>query len=271
MSQADSETKRKPGRKRTKDAQPSVRSLDRGLAVLELLSEHKQLALTDIAKRLELANSTTYRLLDTLRLRGFVQQDEQSGHYLIGLRAFEVGSSFGASQKLHEVAHPFMKKLVEELGETVNLAVLTGNKASYVHQVEGNHMMRTFVQMGAQVPLYCTGVGKMLVAWRNEQDVRDLLKGESFEPLTSYTLTSLDAFVLHLDGIRKRGYALDDQEVELGVRCLAAPVFNKQDEVVAALSLSAPATRLLDKALASVATQVVSAAQEVSKQLGWRT
>jgi len=234
----------KRGRKRSKEKSTAVRSLDRGLAILECLGDGEELSLTEISKRVELAYSTAHRLLDTLLERDFVSQDDTSGKYRIGAKAFDVGSSYAGGKKLNDIAYVHMKALVDELGETVNLAVLSDAEAMYVHQVESSQMMRTFVKMGAKVPLYCTGVGKALVAWKEDKVIKSLLANASFEALTEHTITDFESYKERIEEVRARGYALDDEEVELGVRCVAAPIYDRQGEVIAALSLSAPATRL---------------------------
>ena len=260
----------KRGRKRSKEKSTAVRSLDRGLAILECLGDGEQLSLTEIAKRVDLAYSTTHRLLDTLLERDFVSQDDTSGKYRIGAKAFDVGSAYAGGKKLNDIAHSHMTALVEELGETVNLAVLSDVEAMYVHQVESSRMMRTFVKMGAKVPLYCTGVGKTLVAWKDDSEIEALLANASFKALTEHTITNFESYMERIREARAQGYALDDEEVELGVRCVAAPVFDKDGDVIAALSLSAPATRVTRGEVLGVARAVMHTAQNISRQLGWR-
>lgn len=246
-----------------------MRALERGLSILEALAREPDLPLTALASRVGLPNSTTYRLLETLKKRGFVAQAPETGAYRVGLRALEVGGAYVMRQPLHEVALPVMRALVERVNETVNLAVLDGRDAVYVAQVEGRQLVRMFTQLGARTPLYCTGVGKALLAWRSPEEIRALLGDEPYPAYTPRTITRLQPLLVELERVRARGYALDDGEREVGVRCVAAPVRNRAGEVVAALSLSAPAARLDDSRVGLLAPQVVAAAREISLGLGY--
>lgn len=240
----------------------------RGLALLELLAEDCPLTLSTLSRRARLPVSTTHRLLETLRRRGFVQAVENA-RYRVGVRAFEVGMAFLRSHHLPEVARPVMAALVDRVRETANLAVRDGSEAVYVLQVESERMLRLFAQPGARHPLYCTGVGKVLVAWEPEEHVRALLGPGPLSRFTPRTLTDPEAVLRELRAVRARGYAVDREERESGVRCVAAPVRDATGRVVAALSVSAPASRLPHRRIPQVAALVVSAAQRISRHLGF--
>lgn len=244
-----------------------VRALVRGLAVLEALAGGHDLNLSELSRRTGLPVSTAHRLLETLRRRGFVQSVDE-GRYRVGLRAFEVGMGFLRSQRLPEVARPVMVSLVDRVRETANLAVRDGSEAVYVLQVESDRMLRLFAQPGARHPLYCTGVGKVLLAWEPEEVVRALLGPGPLPRFTPRTLTHPEDVVRHLRRVRARGYAVDREERESGVRCVAAPVRDASGRVVAALSVSAPASRLPNRRIPQVAATVVAAAHRISRQLG---
>ena len=261
---------RRRGRVRTRQDARAVRALDRGLLLLEALSEVRELPLSEVARRLHLPFSTTFRLLETLRRRGFVAQSSETGLYRLGIRAFEVGSTFLAQGQLHEVAHPVMDALVGEINETVNLAVLDKKEAVYIHRVESRLLVRKFTQLGARTPLYCTGVGKVLLAWRRPGEALALLGQSPLEALTRNTLTDPTALLRELSKVRVRGYAFDNEEREVGVRCVAAPVRDGKGQVVAALSLSAPASRLPRARLGRIAERVMAAADKISAGLGWK-
>ncbi len=254
----------------TRQGDSSVRALLRGLAVLEVLAFSSHLNLSEVARRARLPVSTTHRLLETLRRRGFVQPVDD-GRYRVGLRAFEVGMAFLRAQNLTDLARPVMAQLVREVQETANLAVRDGAEAVYVLQVESDRMLRLFAQPGARHPLYCTGVGKVLLAWEPEDEVRRLLGPGPLPRFTPRTLTHPDEVVRELRAVRARGYAVDREERESGVRCVAAPVHDASGRVVAALSVSAPATRLPQRRLPQVAATVTSAAREISRRLGFST
>lgn len=261
-------TRQKPGRTRSGET-GSVRTLERGLTVLLALKELRRAPLSVLARQVGLSASTAYRLLETLRQHGFVEWEEQSGMYSVGLRAYQVGLAFAERSNLIQAAQGSMDALVAELNETVNLAVLYGAEAVYVHQVEGRQLVRMFAHLGAGAPLHASGVGKVLLAWRPEQEVRQKLGDGPFPAYTPHSITTLPALLRELEGVRTRGYGLDDQERELGVRCLAVPVRDHSREVVAALSISAPTSRFAPDQIGEVAGHVQRAAAQVSARLGW--
>lgn len=262
------ENKRRPGRSRSAEV-GEVRTLERGLHLLETLSEAETLSLSELARRTELSPSTAYRLLETLRRRGFADWDEGKGLWKVGLRAYQVGSAFLTRGGLVDAAMPEMERLVDELNETVNLAVLDGNEAVYVAQVEGRQLIRMFTRIGARAPLYCTGVGKALLMEHPEAEVRRILGSGPYKAFTAHTLTSSTAFLKALSGAKAKGYALDNEEREDGVRCIATPVRDSRGKVVASMSLSAPASRVPDERVEALGQRVKLAADAVSARLGW--
>ncbi|MBS3933726.1 MAG: IclR family transcriptional regulator [Truepera sp.] len=258
----------KRGRARPREQVERIRALDRGLVVLERLASSPNLSLTELANQVGLAYSTAHRILETLRQRAFVDRSDETGRYSVGVRAFEVGTGYLAKGQLPEAAHEPMKRLVEELNETVNLAVRGGREAIYIHQVEGQQKVRMFTQIGARTPLHSSGVGKVLLAWQSPDEIEAFLQA----PLTAYTehtLTAPQSILAELARVRERGYALDLEEFEPGVRCVAAPVRDRHGAVVAALSLSAPALRLAASRLQPTAKKIVTTGKEISRRLGW--
>lgn len=237
-----------------------VKTLERGLAVLEALGEAGEAGLSALAARTGLSKSTLYRLLQALVRRGFVE--EVGGAYRVGPRAFAVGQAYPRGSLLQAV-RPEMEALAAALGESVNLAVPTGLEALYLDQVPGSRLVRLFTAPGSRAPLHATGVGKVLLAYRGVPE------GLPLTPYTPYTLTQLPKLLEELSAVRERGYALDNEEKELGVRCVAAPVFGPGGEVVAALSLSAPSSRLSLEEAHRLAPRVVEAARRASLRLGY--
>jgi IclR family acetate operon transcriptional repressor len=261
-------SKRRPGRSRSTEV-GEVRTLERGLHLLEALSEAETLCLSELARKTGLSPSTAYRLLETLRRRGFADWDETKGLWKVGLKAYQVGSAFLTRGGLIEAATPEMEKLVDELNETVNLAVLDGNEVIYIAQVEGRQLIRMFTRIGARAPIYCTGVGKALLLEHSDTEVRRIVGTGPFKPYTAKTITTLDGFLQSLQEGRQRQYVLDDEEREEGVRCIAAPIHDNRGKVVASMSLSAPATRVPNERLPEIGARVRKAADAVSARLGW--
>ena len=259
----------KRGRGRTRSQVPTVRALERGLMVLEVLSRGGDVSLSDIARATDLTCSTSFRILETLSQRGYALQDGQSGRYRLGVGAIQIGLAYSANSPLPAAADPAMRELVRTTKETANLAILDGDQAVYIHQVESKQSVRMFTQLGARAPVYCTGVGKVLVAWRSAEEVAQMLSNVSFEAFTSNTIPNLEKLQIDLERVKNQGYAIDDEERELGVRCVTAPVRRAREMVVAALSVSAPASRLPKGSIIQRSRKVIAAANEISARLGF--
>lgn len=222
----------------------TVQAVSRALRLLELLAEAGPLPISEIAGRSGLPLGTVHRLLATLAERGYVRQDSQR-RYLLGTALLPLGEA--ASRVLSRRALPFLRELAGVTGETANLAVLEDDHVVYVAQAPGRHRMRMFTEVGRRVLPHSTAVGKVLLAWHDEPQLHRLLDRLGLPQRTPHTITSRAAFQAELAVTRERGWAVDDEEEELGVRCLAVPVGVGPD-AHAALSVSAPASRLDDKA-----------------------
>lgn len=247
----------------------SVRSLYRALELLETLAQGNQgLPLSQLATEVGLPKSTAHRLLQTLMEKGLVSQDNQSGHYKIGIRAFEIGSAFTVQNELRDIARPIMKDLLSHANETVNLAIRDGGETVYVDQAESTHMVHMFTNIGARLPLYCTGVGKALLMELSESEMQKIIVSQSFTPITPHTITRKEDFKDNLRQAKIRGYAVDIEEREIGVHCVAAPILNHKGETVAALSVSGPAYRMDKRSLSYLAHLTRQAASDISRALG---
>lgn len=265
---SSSPARQKTGRARTGEA-GSVRTLERGLTVLTSLAELGQASLTQVAKAAGLSASTTYRLLETLRQGDFVEWEERSGLFSVGVRAYQVGAAFAGRNTLMGAAQGEMNALVNDLGETVNLAVLRGSEAVYIHQVEGRQLVRMFAQLGTGTPLNCSGVGKMLLAWHSDDDVAQRLGEQPYAAFTPNSITALEPYLQELRKVRAQGYALDDEEREIGVRCMATPLRDHTRQVVASLSVSSPTSRFDRAQIPAFYERMDAASRVISARLGW--
>jgi IclR family acetate operon transcriptional repressor len=237
----------------------TVQSVHRALLLLELLAHAGgRLPVSELAHRSGLSLGTTHRLLATLAVRGYVRQDPDR-RYALGTSLLPLGDA--ATRLLGSWALPFLSQLAEECGETVNLAVLDDDHVTYVAQAPGRHRMRMFTEVGRRVLPHSTAVGKVLLAWHDEERLRRIVARLGLPQRTPRTLTSLAALTSELARVRERGWAVDDEEEEPGVRCLAVAV-GPGPEAVAALSVSAPASRL-----ETGQPDVVAALRRVAAQL----
>ncbi|WP_027339883.1 IclR family transcriptional regulator [Halonatronum saccharophilum] len=251
-------------------AKKVVQSVDRALNILEILVEAKDpIALSEISEMAALNISTVHRLLNTLIYRGFAAQDEESGKYKLGLRIFEIVNTLGDSISLKSVARPFLKEIVEECNETANLVVLDKGQVLYIDQVESTNMVRMFANIGSKGPAHSLGAGKVLLSSLTEEELDEVLEGIELTQFTPSTITSIEELKKNLKQIRKQGYAIDFEEMEEGVRCVAAPIKNDQGDIIAAISVSGPNIRITDRYLFNkLIPLVTSKAEEISKEVG---
>lgn len=247
-----------------------VQSLTRGLKLLEFIAEaHGNVALTDLAQQAGLPNSTTHRLLTTMQQQGFVRQVGDLGLWTMGAHAFVVGSSFLQSRNLLAMVHPTLRRLMEESGETVNLAVMdkAEDQAVIIDQVQCTALMRMSAPIGGKLPMHASGAGKAFLASMPDDQVTKLLHKKGMHTYTPYTLTPHN-LKEGLALIRKQGFSFDDEEHALGLRCIAACIFDEHREAFAAISISGPVSRITDDRVTEVGALVIHAAKEISLEYG---
>ncbi len=246
-----------------------VQSLTRALNLLQRISSSDiGLNLTELAGDLELAPSTAHRLLNSMRQLNFVDFDEQSGLWSVGVTAFSVGSAYLKKRDFVAQARSYMKLLVAETGETSNLAILDGYNHVFVGQVECNEVMRMVVQIGSRGTLHAAGVGKALLSGLSDAEVTNIINHTGLAALTQKTITTPTAFMEELRKIRVQGYAVDDEEQVSGLRCIAANIFDENAEVIAAVSISGPSVRVRTDRLAIYSAAVMRAADAITLAIG---
>jgi IclR family acetate operon transcriptional repressor len=248
-----------------------VQSLTRGLSILEALARAEGgLTLTDVAQRAALPPSTTHRLLSTLERMGYVYQAGDLGLWYVGLQAFTVGAGFLANRDFVAQSHAYMRRLMEQSGETTNLAILDGTEAVFIAQVQCREMMRILVKLGSRVPLHASGVGKALFASLPDEQVDAILKVKGLPRITEHTIVSPETMWAALKVIRQRGYAFDDEEHAPGTRCVAATIHDEHGEPLCAISVAGPASRLPDERIHQLGPVVAHTAEELTRRLGGR-
>ncbi|MFY9188394.1 MAG: IclR family transcriptional regulator [bacterium] len=249
-----------------------LQSVDRALSILQLLAEESSdgLALTEISRRLGLNQSTCHHLLSTLRVRRFVSQDEESRRYRLGIKAVEVGQAAMQQVDLVRVALPQMEELMASVQENVNLVVLDNDSVVYVAQVPCDRTVRMFTRIGERAPLHCTGVGKVLLAGLPKEERSDLIDRLELPRFTAATICDGDLLKQELEQVATRGYAMDREEREEDVTCIAAPLRDYSGEVVAGVSISAPSSRLDEAQQQELLPYLLATADKISRELGYR-
>jgi DNA-binding IclR family transcriptional regulator len=246
-----------------------VESADRVLRLLESFAPHERdVSLGEIAERVGLPKSSVHRLLTTLIAHSFVERDEGTRRYRLGIRLFELGSAAIHERGLHNAAHPVLESLTASTGETCHLAVLSEGAAVYVYKVDGPASFTMSSRVGGRAPCHATSIGKVLMAWASQDLQRQVIE-RPMPAHTPNTITTVAAYEEELAKVRELGYALDLEEFEEGLRCIAAPVRDQSRQVVSALGIAGPRRRLEDQQLLRLADEVVKAADLLSRNLGF--
>lgn len=242
------------------------------LDILEALTvANDELSLTQLQARLDLPPPTLHRLLKSLVERGYVEQNQENRHYGPGVKILEIAEAAKRNSRfdLCRVVRPFLERLTEASGETSNLVILNDRKIVYVEQVPSPRSVRMFTAVGHRAPLYCTGAGKAILARLSENQLDSYVATEKLERLTPHTLTSKAALTRELDSIRERGFALDNEEFEAGVRCVAAPIVDSTGRCLGAISVSGPTTRMSQHLAENLGAEVRLLSTQCSALLGY--
>lgn len=247
-----------------------IQVIDRAVLILEAIASSDGLALTSIARQSGMATSTVYRILTALQSNGLIRMDDETKHWFIGVRSFEIGSGFQRNRKPIDVGRLVMRELMEETGESVNMAIIDNGEVVYIAQFECHNAIRAFHRPGSRGPIHCSGVGKALLAWRTKLEVNAILHEHGMRSFTNKTITGDQRFFAELVESRKNGWAVDNEERYEGMRCVASPIFNEFGEAQTGISISGPAVRLTPQRIGELAPMVKRAAQRVTDLVGGR-
>jgi DNA-binding IclR family transcriptional regulator len=248
-----------------------VQVLDRALAVLQVLANcSSECGLAELCTALSLHKSTVHRLMMVLQQHRLVDKNPETGRYRLGLRLFEFGSKAIAVLDLRGHARPRLDQLQRELGETVFFCILDEGQVLYLEKVESQQSVRTACMVGSRAPAYCTAVGKAMLAELPEAEVSDIVRRWGLKAITANTITTAAALKAELRAVRSRGYAIDNEEKEQGLRCVSAPVRGHSGKMFAALSVSGPAFRVTRERIPEIAKAVMRIANELSAELGYQ-
>ncbi len=248
----------------------TVKALDRGIGLLKILSGDGSLSLSDLAQRVNIPSSTTHRLLATLKKHGLVEFDEGFQTWSIGIEAFRIGNSYLAKTNLVDAARTILRSLMEQSGETANLAICKSGDVIFISQMETPNPIRAFFQAGTRSHMHASGIGKALLAEMSEDEIGKIVKQKGLPRFTSNTITSLAQLLEDLDKSRNLGWAYDDEERYVGMRCIAAGVCNEHGEVVAGVSISGPTIRVSEQLIEKFGPMVRDAANELTRAIGGR-
>lgn len=254
----------------SKEKTGAVQSVDRLFTIMEELSLHPRgMLLTDLANAVDLTPSTTHRFLGTLIAHHYAQKDTESGKYRLTMRMYEVGARVLPGLNILSLARPHLENLSEEVEEVVHLVVRDDDEVLYLSRLDGSPgVVNMGSYAGLRNPMYCTGVGKSILAYLPEQEMRQIWARTEIIRFTDNTITTLESMRREAAKIRQQGWAIDDEEHELGIRCVAAPIFDFEGKPVAAISVSGTLGRMDAEKIQRIAPRVMQVAQRISGLLG---
>ncbi|MBX6353873.1 MAG: IclR family transcriptional regulator [Thermoflavifilum sp.] len=249
----------------------TVKSVEKACLLLEVVSDYPEgISVTELAEQVGMYKSTAHRLLNTLMRRGFIEQDRRTGRYKLGYTLLDLGMKLLSSIDLRREALPFLRELAIESNEVVHLALLDQGEMVYIEKVESSNTVRMHSRVGKRVPAHATGLGKVILAYLPRAETLALLDRYGLSPLTDRTITDRQAFLQCLEEVRRLGYAVDVEENEIGICCVAAPIFDHTGRVVAACSVSGPSLRMTPERMEALRPLVKAAGLRISERLGWR-
>ena len=247
-----------------------MKSLNKALDIIDAVSQLGSAGIREISSKTGFPPATTHRIVATLVKRRYFNQDPVTKTYSLSLRFLELGTRVQQQFNLPTIARPHLQKLMSETGESANLAIREGDSVVYLDQVQNdNSMLKIFTRLGTRAPLYSTGVGKMLLSQWGNTDLDSYLTRTHLIPFTSHTLVSRNQILKELEQISARGFAVDNEEMEDGVRCVAALVFDHRQRIVAAVSISGAAMRITTGRIEYFGDTVKRCALDISHDLGF--
>jgi DNA-binding IclR family transcriptional regulator len=247
----------------------AIQSVDRALTVLTLLAQHGELGVTEIAALLAVHKSTAFRLVSTLERHELVEQHTGRGKYRLGVGLLQLAGATSARLDIVQRSRPVTRRLADELGETVNITVLSGHEALYVDQAAASAALQPHNWVGQRIPLHATSNGKVLLAHVSDARFAELTAAP-LHRFTDRTKTDVSVLKAEVEAVRTTGYAIAVDELEIGLTAVAAPISGPDGEVAGSVSASGPTFRIPAERVTDVAAKVVEAAREISGRLGWR-
>jgi len=247
-----------------------IHVIDRAAQILDSFGfDHQELSVSEIGAKTGLHRSTAHRILMALEYNDLIKQNPDTGKYHLGIKLFKLGHQAVSQLSLREICRPFLMRIMNETQETVHLAVLDDDQVLYLDKVEGPHALRMPSRVGRHIPTYCTSLGKAMLSCLDDQEVKNIFRSRVLRPYTVNTVKTLDRLLTELRVIRRRGYSVDNEEIEIGLRCVGAPLKDHTGAMVGAISTAAPSARLVAQKIPSVGRLVMAVAAEISEQLGY--
>lgn len=248
-----------------------VQSVERAIIIIETLARSRQeMSLTELSNEVGWPKSTVHGLVSTLRDYHYVDQSSITGKYKLGIHLFELGNIVGRSWDISSIAKPHMQRLNQILGETVQLGTKSNGEVLYLDKIDSNHMLRIVSEIGGRLPMHCSGLGKVLLAYSPNTEVQRIIAQKGMHPRTLKTIVTKEELEKELQKIREVGYAVDDQEIMDGLRCVAVPIFDGNNKVLYAISVSGQCQNMQGQHFEKVIEVLTKTAKSISYEMGYR-
>lgn len=249
----------------------SVQSIERAFSIIDLLDSRGEMGISELSRHLSLERSTVHRIVSTMKKLGYLTQNPTNAKYFNSFRFFEIGNDVVKRLGLRQQCAPFLRELSELTREAVNLAILDGNMVIYIDKIESGSTIKVDLSVGKRFPPYCTGLGKVLLAWMPESRVEEILGPPPFRRFTPNTPTSMKEIKEEMEKVRRNGFSVDNEEYVQGLLCISAPVRGRTGEVVAALSVALPkiTSSIEEEKIARTGEIVMDVASRFSRSLGY--
>jgi len=249
-----------------------MKSLSKAIDTIDAVAEAGSAGIRELSSLTGFPPSTIHRIVATLVKKHYLQQDPVTKRYSLSFRFLELGSRVQQQTHLTSIARPHLERLMAETRESINLAVWDGDSAVYLDIVQSSYsMLQSFTRPGARVPLYATGVGKMFLSRLSASELATYLQRVELRPFTRHTLTEKDKIIQEMNRIRNRGIAVDNEEMEEGVRCVAALIFDHQGQPAASVSITGAAMRVTPDRVESFSAIIKACALTISRELGFNS
>ncbi|MEM3858366.1 MAG: IclR family transcriptional regulator [Candidatus Micrarchaeaceae archaeon] len=246
-----------------------IKSILKAFEILNLFESNANMSLSEISEKIKAPKTTTHGLLSTLTAMGFVEKDTMPGRYKLGYKLYELGMAVAKQWQILNVAVPYLKSIVDKLNETTHLAVLKDGEVLYIAKWESTRSIKIVSEVGSKLPAHCTGVGKILLSGLDEKALDYIISSKELKRFTKNTITDPEKLKEEIKKIKEVRYAVDNEEIMSGLKCIAVPIYNHTGSISYALSVSAPAYRLSGDNFFKALNTIQNIALAISKELGY--
>lgn len=249
----------------------NVKSILKAYLIMEELDIAGELSLGDLSKRLSMDKATVHRIINTIKDAGYINQNIDNKKYYNSLKLLAMGNRAMEKTGVKHIARPYIEELAEKTGETINLGVIVDSNVIYIDKIESNSTIKVGLGIGTTVPSYCSGLGKVMLAFMPEPELEVILKNITYEKFTENTINNEENFLKALSIVKDKGFSFDDEEYVIGLICFGAPIFDYHGSPIAAISVSCPKYRYEEsKHFEMYSTLAIDSAKKISRQLGYQ-